>query len=79
MGIADSHKDSILQHSGLLKPGHDLELVSESSVDDDLSGRKWKVELAWLSKALEPALQLYKWASTAGHIVTSLSFRFVDA
>lgn len=26
----------------------------------DLSDNKWRLELAWLTKALEPALQLYK-------------------
>ncbi|URE22909.1 Lipase (class 3) [Musa troglodytarum] len=35
----------------------------DSSDDDD--GWKRKLEVAWLSKALEPALQLYKWASSA--------------
>ncbi|RRT65828.1 hypothetical protein B296_00040168 [Ensete ventricosum] len=33
------------------------------SSDDD-GGWKRKLEVAWLSKALEPALQLYKWASS---------------
>ncbi|KAJ3693085.1 hypothetical protein LUZ60_012180 [Juncus effusus] len=31
--------------------------------DDELTVWKWKFESDWLSKALEPALQLYKWAS----------------
>ncbi|KAJ4802580.1 Sn1-specific diacylglycerol lipase beta [Rhynchospora pubera] len=35
-----------------------------SSDDDELTLWKWKLELDWLSKALEPALQLYKWASS---------------
>ncbi|KAG8370776.1 hypothetical protein BUALT_Bualt13G0018700 [Buddleja alternifolia] len=40
-----------------------------SSSDDDLSSfdSKWKPEIAWLGKALEPALQLYKWALPAGN------------
>ncbi|KAK8945130.1 hypothetical protein KSP39_PZI008674 [Platanthera zijinensis] len=58
VGNTDSLKDS--------SSTTDIELVRDSSDDDDSSGRKWKVEPAWLSKALEPALQLYKWASTAG-------------
>ncbi|KAF6153234.1 hypothetical protein GIB67_036580 [Kingdonia uniflora] len=41
--------------------GH--ESLSKYSFNDD--NDKWKVELAWLSKALEPALQLYKWALPA--------------
>ncbi|KAK8945847.1 hypothetical protein KSP40_PGU014021 [Platanthera guangdongensis] len=58
VGNTDSLKDS--------SSTADIELVRDSSDDDDSIGRKWKVEPAWLSKALEPALQLYKWASTAG-------------
>ncbi|KAI3960014.1 hypothetical protein MKW98_016738 [Papaver atlanticum] len=33
---------------------------------DDLDENKWKLELAWLSKALEPALQLCRWALPTG-------------
>ncbi|XP_020593708.1 uncharacterized protein LOC110033891 [Phalaenopsis equestris] len=66
VGVSDLHEDPTLQHPGLPKPGFDPEVVRESCDDDDSSWRKWKVEFAWLSKALEPALQLYKWASTAG-------------
>ncbi|PKA50061.1 sn1-specific diacylglycerol lipase [Apostasia shenzhenica] len=51
---------------GQLKPGTcHPELVGGHSDDDDSSGKKWKVELAWLSRALEPALQLYKRVSIA--------------
>ncbi|KAH6807160.1 alpha/beta-Hydrolases superfamily protein [Perilla frutescens var. frutescens] len=40
---------------------------NSSSSDDELSGfnSKWKPEIAW-RKALEPALQLYKWAVPEG-------------
>ncbi|KAJ8484098.1 hypothetical protein OPV22_016583 [Ensete ventricosum] len=53
-----------------------LQLVSDAERDepgsydsgrdssDDDGGWKRKLEVAWLSKALEPALQLYKWASS---------------
>ncbi|KAL7226445.1 hypothetical protein ACSBR1_021525 [Camellia fascicularis] len=34
--------------------------------DDDLSDSKWKLELAWFTKALEPALQLYRRAMPTG-------------
>lgn len=37
-----------------------------TSDDDDLGDGKWRLELAWLSKALEPALQLYRWALPTG-------------
>ncbi|XP_072968371.1 uncharacterized protein [Typha angustifolia] len=44
--------------SKLNEPGsYDPELVKDGS---------WSLELAWLSKALEPALQLYNWASSTG-------------
>lgn len=48
---------------GKLDPGT-YDNGRNSSVDD---GWKQKLELAWLSRALEPALQLFKWASSAGH------------
>ncbi|KAK6150257.1 hypothetical protein DH2020_017782 [Rehmannia glutinosa] len=40
-----------------------------SSSEDELSGYsdRWKPEIAWLGKALEPALQLYKWALPSGN------------
>ncbi|KAF7804657.1 Sn1-specific diacylglycerol lipase beta [Senna tora] len=38
-----------------------------SSNDEDHSDSKWKLELAWLSKALEPALQLCRWALPTGN------------
>ncbi|KAK5813396.1 uncharacterized protein LOC108467565 [Gossypium arboreum] len=41
-----------------------------SSGDEDYVGdTKWKLELAWLTKALEPALQLCRWALPIGNEV----------
>ncbi|KAF3320249.1 Sn1-specific diacylglycerol lipase beta [Carex littledalei] len=40
-----------------------IKAKTTNSDDDELTLWKWKIELDWLSKALEPALQLYKWAS----------------
>ncbi|PON62591.1 Fungal lipase-like domain containing protein [Parasponia andersonii] len=38
-----------------------------TSDEEDLFGdNKWKLELAWLTKALEPALQLCRWALPTG-------------
>ncbi|XP_057507860.1 uncharacterized protein LOC130790833 [Actinidia eriantha] len=37
------------------------------SSDDDLSNNRWKLELAWLTKALEPALQLCRRALPTGN------------
>ncbi|XP_043693787.1 diacylglycerol lipase-beta isoform X2 [Telopea speciosissima] len=46
----------------------DSGLAKYSSDEDDLSdNNKWKLELDWLTKALEPALQLYKWALPTGN------------
>ncbi|CAA0816825.1 alpha/beta-Hydrolases superfamily protein [Striga hermonthica] len=41
---------------------------SHISSEDELAGYgdRWKPEIAWLGKALEPALQLYKWALPTG-------------
>lgn len=38
--------------------GHGPRQSSFNVVNDDLNSNKWKLELAWLSKALEPAVQL---------------------
>ncbi|XP_031401001.1 uncharacterized protein LOC116210969 isoform X1 [Punica granatum] len=55
----------------------DSEMSRPSSSDDEDSGdRKWRLEhLEWLSKALEPALQLCRWAlpATAGNAVQAKS------
>ncbi|KAI3742665.1 hypothetical protein L1987_60357 [Smallanthus sonchifolius] len=42
--------------------------VSKYSTDeDDPNSNKWKPELAWLTKTLEPALQLCRWPLPAGN------------
>ncbi|XP_026388038.1 sn1-specific diacylglycerol lipase beta-like [Papaver somniferum] len=45
---------------------HSSNLSRRGSDHDDLDENKWKLELAWLSKALEPALQLCRWALPTG-------------
>ncbi|CAL5206915.1 unnamed protein product [Lathyrus oleraceus] len=37
-----------------------------SSDEEDSSDSKWKLELAWLTKAVEPALQFCRWALPTG-------------
>ncbi|KAK9069008.1 hypothetical protein SSX86_013124 [Deinandra increscens subsp. villosa] len=37
-----------------------------SSDEDDANSKKWKPELAWLTKTLEPALQLCRWPLPTG-------------
>ncbi|XP_007050343.2 PREDICTED: uncharacterized protein LOC18613178 [Theobroma cacao] len=50
------------------KAGYDTRLFKYSSGDEDYIGdTKWKLELAWLTKALEPALQLCRWALPIGN------------
>ncbi|KAJ7972677.1 Sn1-specific diacylglycerol lipase alpha [Quillaja saponaria] len=44
-----------------------------SSDDEDITNSKWKLELDWLTKALEPALQLCRWALPTGDGDWSLS------
>ena len=44
----------------------DSRLSKYSSDEEDFTDGKWKLELAWLSKALEPALQLCRWALPTG-------------
>ena len=39
---------------------------SDSSGDEDTGDGKWKLDLAWLTKALEPASQLRRWALPTG-------------
>ncbi|KZV32986.1 sn1-specific diacylglycerol lipase beta-like [Dorcoceras hygrometricum] len=41
----------------------------DSSGEDDVSteNHTWKSDIAWISKALEPALQLWKWAVPTGN------------
>lgn len=39
---------------------------ADSSDEEYFSVRKWKLELAWLKKALEIALQLHWWALPIG-------------
>lgn len=56
----------------LMKPGQNQQkdyasgLTKYSSDDDDLNDGKWKLELAWLTKALEPTLQMCRRALTTG-------------
>jgi len=49
---------------------------NDSSSDEDTGDGKWKLDLAWLTKALEPAMQLRRWALPTGlyHMVHSLCF-----
>lgn len=45
---------------------NDSELAKYSSGDDDVSDGKWRLELAWLTKVVEPALQLCRWTVPSG-------------
>ncbi|KAI3973073.1 hypothetical protein MKX01_019731 [Papaver californicum] len=45
---------------------HSSNLSRRGSDHDDLDENKWKLEIVWLTKALEPALQLCRWALPTG-------------
>lgn len=46
----------------------------DSSGDEDTGDGKWKLDLAWLTKALEPAIQLRRWALPSGLYHTRFLF-----
>ena len=48
----------------------------DSSEKDDMVSGSWKIELQWISKALEPAMHLYNWASEPGLSLFSLCLTF---
>ncbi|CAI9288455.1 unnamed protein product [Lactuca saligna] len=54
-------------------PQHDNQTESNSKVnkyssdEEDATSNKWKPDLAWLTKALEPALQLCRWPLPTGN------------
>ncbi|XP_027365884.1 uncharacterized protein LOC113872490 isoform X2 [Abrus precatorius] len=48
------------------KEDYNYGISKYSSDDEDPSDSKWKLELAWLTKALEPALQFCRWALPSG-------------
>lgn len=43
--------------------------ISSSDGEDPADDSDWKLELAWLTKALEPALQLCRWALPTGLLI----------
>ncbi|KAJ4726850.1 Sn1-specific diacylglycerol lipase alpha [Melia azedarach] len=47
------------------------ELSKYRSSREDLSDTKWRLELTWLTKALEPALQVCRWALPTGNNISS--------
>ncbi|KAF1880634.1 hypothetical protein Lal_00011693 [Lupinus albus] len=53
------------------KPDDDYGTSKYSSDDEDPSDSKWKLEMAWLTKALEPALQFCRRALPAGDVIGS--------
>lgn len=48
------------------KEDYNYGISKYSSDDEDPSDSKWKLELAWLTKALEPALQFWRWPPPTG-------------
>lgn len=60
--LEDSNKAPELETRRQIESGID----SDSSGDEDTSDGKWKLDLAWLTRALEPATQLRRWALPTG-------------
>ncbi|KFK37093.1 hypothetical protein AALP_AA4G212200 [Arabis alpina] len=58
----EASKKSELENRRRFESGLD----SDSSGDEDTGDGKWKLDLAWLTKALEPAIQLRNWALPTG-------------
>lgn len=76
-GRVDERKDASSKRAVGNKNGHPNSEISRpsSSDDEELSDRKWRLEhLEWLSKALEPALQLCRWALPVTGLLMSCFF-----
>ncbi|XP_058770976.1 uncharacterized protein LOC131644484 isoform X2 [Vicia villosa] len=52
--------------SKVKKADHNKGISKYSSDEEDSSDSMWKLELAWLTKAVEPALQFCRWALPTG-------------
>lgn len=66
--LEDSHEPNKTPNLSELENRRQIEsgMDSDSSGDEDTSDGKWKLDLAWLTKALEPATQLRRWALPTG-------------
>ncbi|CAN6823248.1 unnamed protein product [Brassica oleracea] len=66
--LEDSHEPNKRPNLSELENRRQIEsgMDSDSSGDEDTSDGKWKLDLAWLTKALEPATQLRRWALPTG-------------
>ncbi|KAK4273054.1 hypothetical protein QN277_021524 [Acacia crassicarpa] len=58
--------DKTLEPSLEKKVDNNVQVSKYSSDGEDPADSEWKLELAWLTKALEPALQLCRWALPTG-------------
>lgn len=62
------------EYKSMLSSKEDRNVYFDSSVnkygssDEDSSHNKWKIELAWITKALEPAIRLSRWALQTGEV-----------
>ncbi|XP_047147455.1 uncharacterized protein LOC124819893 [Vigna umbellata] len=63
----EQEKQQISSKSTVKKADGNYGISKYSSDDEDTSDSKWKLELAWLSKTLEPALQFCRWALPTGY------------
>ncbi|XP_039027497.1 diacylglycerol lipase-beta-like isoform X1 [Hibiscus syriacus] len=79
-GIKELNKETEAKNVARVSLKAEVDKKAESDVDtrffkfssgdeDNVDTTKWKLELAWLTKALEPALQLCRWALPIGNEV----------
>ncbi|KAL5701979.1 hypothetical protein ACHQM5_027255 [Ranunculus cassubicifolius] len=64
-GVGEAKEESGVPKQG--GKGNDWGSGKYSSDEEDLSDSKWNLELAWLTKTLEPAIQLCRRALPAGY------------
>lgn len=68
--LKDEQEKSQFSLKSNVKKADDNNGISKySSDEEDPSDNKWKLELAWLTKALEPALQFCRWALPTGLLI----------
>lgn len=74
---ADMQKEVSVESEVQKKMCSGSRLSKYSCKDEDLSDRKGRLELAWLTKALEPALQLCRWALPTGLFMFSCAYHLI--
>ncbi|KAJ8899389.1 hypothetical protein K2173_018363 [Erythroxylum novogranatense] len=69
--VQEGAVNASLRHEARKNTDFESGLSKNSSEDEELSDSKWRPELSWLFKALDPALDLCRWALPTGNGVGS--------